>query len=82
MELPIPISKHCFLAFRSWRPDPWRKQRQDCWDSPPESIRESVRDYLLQQLHCKVRRYGMYEMVRLSVQSPSTVRTTSSSRLS
>lgn len=54
--------------------DPWRKQRQDRWDSPPESIRESVRDYLLQRLHCKVRRYGMYEMVRLSAQSPSTVR--------
>ena len=54
--------------------DPWRKQRQDRWDSPPESIRESVRDYLLKQLHCKVRRYGMYEVVKLSAQSPSTVR--------
>src|SRR6266571_2517722 len=54
--------------------DHWRQQRQDRWDSPPESIRESVRDYLLQQLHCKVRRYGMYEMVALSAQSPSTVR--------
>jgi len=54
--------------------DPWRKQRQDRWDSAPESIRESVRDYLLKQLHCKVRRYGMYEMVKLSAQSPSTVR--------
>ncbi len=54
--------------------DPWRKQRQDRWDSPPESIRESVRDYLLKQLHCKVRRYGMYEVVKLSAKSPSTVR--------
>jgi hypothetical protein len=54
--------------------DPWRKQRQDRWDSPPECIREAVRDYLLKQLHCKVRRYGMYEMVKLSAQSPSTVR--------
>ena len=54
--------------------DHWRQQRQDHWDGPPESIREAVRDYLLQQLHCKVRRYGMYEMVRLSAQSPSTVR--------
>ena len=54
--------------------DPWRQQRQDQWDSPPESVREAVRDYLLQRLHCKVRRYGMYELVVLSVQSPSTVR--------
>src|SRR6266700_1352349 len=54
--------------------DHWRRQRQDRWDSSPESVRESVRDYLLQKLHCKVRRCGMYEMVRLSAQSPSTVR--------
>ncbi len=54
--------------------DPWRQERQDRWDSPPENVRESVRDYLLQRLHCKVRRYGMYEMVKLSAQSPSTVR--------
>ena len=54
--------------------DPWRQQRQDRWNSPPESVREAVRDYLLQKLHCKVRRYGIYEMVRLSAQSPSTVR--------
>ena len=54
--------------------DYWRLHRQDRWDSPPESIREAVRDYLLQKLHCKVRRYGMYEMVVLSAQSPSTVR--------
>ena len=54
--------------------DHWRKLRQDRWDSPPESIREAVRDYLLQKLHCKVRRYGRSEMVALTAQSPSTVR--------
>jgi len=54
--------------------DHWRRQRQDRWDSSPESVRESVRDYLLQKLHCKVRRYGMYEVVALTAQSPSTVR--------
>jgi integrase len=54
--------------------DRWRQQRQDRGDSPPESMRESVRDDLLTRLHCKVRRYGMYEMVRLSAQSPITVR--------
>jgi integrase len=54
--------------------DHWRLHRQDQWDSKPENIREAVRDYLLQKLHCKVRRYGMYEIVALSAQSPSTVR--------
>lgn len=54
--------------------DHWRPQRQDPWDSPPESIWEAVRDYQLQQLHCKVLRYVRYEMVALSAQSPSTVR--------
>lgn len=54
--------------------DHWRRQRNDRWDSPPECIREAVRDYLLQRLHCKVRRYGAYELVTLSAQSPSTVR--------
>ncbi len=54
--------------------DHWRRQRNDRWDSPPECIREAVHDYLLQRLHCKVRRYGAYELVALSAQSPSTVR--------
>ena len=34
----------------------------------------TARTYLMALLHCKVRRYGMYEMVALSAQSPSTVR--------
>lgn len=54
--------------------DQWRQQRKDRWDSAPEGIRESVRDYLLQQLHCKVRRYGTHELVALSAKTPSTVR--------
>jgi len=61
-------------SFSFLETDHWRATRQDRWDSSPESVRESVRDYLLQRLHCKVRRYGMYEMVKLSAQSPSTVR--------
>ncbi len=72
-------SAHTYLMallpyFSFLETDRWRQQRQDRWDSSPESIRESVRDYLLQQLRCKVRRYGMYEIVALSAQSPSTVR--------
>src|SRR5438874_12272965 len=31
--------------------DGWRLRRQDCWESPPEAVRESVRDYLVEYLH-------------------------------
>ena len=54
--------------------DNWRRRRKDRWDSPPEAVQESVRDYLVQCLHCKVRRHGSYEIVALSVKSPNTVR--------
>ena len=54
--------------------DDWRQRRGDRWDSDPESVRESVRDYLLHLLGCKVRRYSTYEVVSLSAQSPNTVR--------
>jgi uncharacterized membrane-anchored protein YhcB (DUF1043 family) len=54
--------------------DPWRQQRGDRWDSDPEAVQESVRDYLLRHLGCKVRRHQMYEEVSLTAHSPSTVR--------
>src|SRR5207248_8499846 len=54
--------------------DGWRQQRGDQWHSDPEAVRESVRDYLVYQLQCKVRRYETHEEVSLTVQSPSTVR--------
>jgi len=54
--------------------DSWRQQRRDLWDSPPEAIQESVRDYLVHQLHCKVRPQTTYAVVFQTAQSPSTVR--------
>lgn len=54
--------------------DEWRQQRGDHWDSEPETVQESVRDYLLRHLGCKVRRRQIYEEVSLTSQSPSTVR--------
>lgn len=53
--------------------DGWRQRRGDQWDSTPDAVRESVRDYLVYQLQCKVRRYETHEAVSLTVQSPSTV---------
>src|SRR5579875_3182815 len=54
--------------------DSWRQRRGDRWDSAPEAIQESVRDYLVHHLHCKVRPQTTYAVVFQTVQSPSTVR--------
>jgi integrase len=54
--------------------DSWRQHRQDHWDSEPEAVHASVRDYLLHKLRCKVRRQGFHEVVMLTVDSPSTIR--------
>jgi hypothetical protein len=45
--------------------DEWRQRRADRWDSEPEAVQESVRDYLLCHLGCKIRRHQMYEEVSL-----------------
>jgi integrase len=54
--------------------DEWRQRRGDCWDSDPEAVQESVRDYLLRHLGCKIRHHQSYEEVTLTAHSPSTVR--------
>ena len=54
--------------------DSWRHEHGDWWDSEPAVVRESVRDYLIHQLGCKVRRHQTYELVALTACSPSTVR--------
>ncbi len=54
--------------------DHWRLHRQDRWDSQPEAVRESVRDYLVEHLHCKAQPKETYQLVWLTVKSPSTVR--------
>jgi hypothetical protein len=54
--------------------DSWRRERGDRWDSEPAAVRESVRDYLMHQFGCKVRRHQTYEIVALTAHSPSTVR--------
>lgn len=54
--------------------DNWRRHRGDRWDSVPEAVQESVRDYLVECLACKVQRKDVYELVSLTAQSPSTVR--------
>lgn len=54
--------------------DPWRRRRGDRWDVSPVEVRESVRDYLMQWLGCKVRPQGSFQSVRLTAASPSTVR--------
>ena len=53
--------------------DEWRQRRGDRWDSDPEAVQESVREYLLRHLGCKVRRRQSYEEVSLTAHSPNTV---------
>jgi len=53
--------------------DSWRRERQDRWDSPPEAVRVSVRDFLVEHLHCKVQPRETDQLVRLTGKSPSTV---------
>jgi integrase len=54
--------------------DDWRRHRDDRWDSPPEAVQQSVRDYLVYRLACKVRWRETYEQVSLTARSPSSVR--------
>src|SRR5258708_30589995 len=52
----------------------WRRHRGDRWDSVPEAVQESIRDYLVECLACRGQRKDVYELVSLTAQSPSTVR--------
>lgn len=54
--------------------DEWRQHRGDQWNSPPDAVQESIRDYLVYRLGCKVQPKSTYAFVTLTVQSPSTVR--------
>ncbi len=53
--------------------DSWRRERQDHWDSPPDAVRESVRDFLVEHMHCKAQPRETYQLVVLTGKSPSTV---------
>jgi integrase len=53
--------------------DTWRRERKDRWDSSPDAVRESVRDFLVEQLHCKAQPRETDQLVRLTGKSPSTV---------
>jgi integrase len=53
--------------------DSWRRERKDRWDSSPDAVRESVRDFLVEQLHCKAQPRETDQLVRLTGKSPSTV---------
>jgi integrase len=53
--------------------DDWRCHRSDTWDSPPEAVRESVRDYLVESLHCKAQPKETYQFIWPTSKSPSTV---------
>ena len=51
--------------------DEWRLHRQDRWDSEPAAVRQSVRDYLVERLYCKVLPQDNYQLISLTHKSPS-----------
>src|SRR5438105_2929023 len=51
--------------------DSWRRHRDDHWDSPPDAVQQSVRDYLVEHFACKVQWRDTYERVSLTAKSPS-----------
>lgn len=53
--------------------DEWRRHRGDHWNSEPEAVQESVHDYLMERLGCKVRPQATHARVTLTIQSPNTV---------
>ncbi len=53
--------------------DEWRQHRGDHWNSEPSAVQESVRDYLMERLGCKVRPQTTHALVSLTIQSPNTV---------
>lgn len=66
---------NALLPYFSWlSSNPRRRERGDRWDGPPEMVQVSVRDYLRQQLGCQVGPRETYEVVKLTAQSPQTVR--------
>jgi integrase len=66
---------HTLLPFFEYlASDAWREHRQDRWESEPDAIRQAIRDYLVEQLHCKARLKNTYQLITLTAKSPSTVR--------
>jgi hypothetical protein len=45
------------------------KARKVCWDDEPEAVKEAVRQYLIEQMHCKIRGRDGHEGVYLTSKS-------------
>lgn len=54
--------------------DECKQNNGDQWDATPVVMQESIRDYLVYRLGCKVQPKDTYAFVKLTVQSPPTVR--------
>ncbi|WP_019419514.1 hypothetical protein [Paenibacillus sp. OSY-SE] len=49
------------------------KSKKVNWDHEPEAIKEGIRQYLLQEMHCKIRDQNNYERIYLTSKSAKTV---------
>ncbi|MFF0826028.1 tyrosine-type recombinase/integrase [Brevibacillus sp. NPDC003359] len=49
------------------------KGKRVCWDMEPDCIRVALKDYLVEEMYCKVRPYESFEFVHLTRKSPNTI---------
>ena len=55
--------------------DEWQVQAGQRWDAEPDLVRRAVKDYLVQQLRCKVREHRLgFHLVAITSGTKSTVR--------
>lgn len=67
---------NAILPFFSWlETDEWQKRSGRRWDDAPEEIRQSIQDYLIARLKCKLKEHHAgFQMVSLTSGARSTVR--------
>lgn len=55
--------------------DIWQQRGGKRWDDPSEEVRQSVQEYLIQQLQCKVREHRLgFQLVSITQGTRSTIR--------
>jgi len=53
----------------------WQVRADRRWDAPPQQIRQTVEDYLVQSLRCKVRQHRLgFQLVSITAGTRSTIR--------
>lgn len=67
---------YAVLPYFAWLDsDAWQVRAENRWDAPPRQIRQSVEDYLIQKLRCKVQPHHQgWKYVAITIGTRSTLR--------